>query len=175
MSTLPCICLVDTNVVIAANGKELSKEQECCIEPCSDMLHHITSGGCKLVLDDGFAIVGEYLHKADSKKQRGPGDFFLKWVFTNMSNPGKIDLVTITPEGDSFKEFPDHEGLRQFDPSDRKFVAAANAHAKKPPIVQATDSKWWGWKDALEAVGLSVHFVSEEYIRETYGKKMGQN
>lgn len=172
MDTLPCICLVDTNVVIVANGEELSKEQECCIGPCVDMLQHITSGACKLVIDDGFHIVGEYLHKVDSKKQRGLGNAFLKWFFTNMRNPNKVDLVIITPDGESYKEFPDHDGLKNFDSSDRKFVATANAHEKKPPIVQATDSKWWGWKKSLEAVGLSVHFVHEDYIRKTYKKKM---
>lgn len=81
--------------------------------------------------------------------------------FKGWKDTGHIEMAPII-----FKEFPDHEGLQQFDLSDRKFVAAANAHEKKPPIAQATDSKWWGWKNALEEAGLSVFFVHEEYIRD---------
>jgi hypothetical protein len=74
--------------------------------------------------------------------------------------------VRITPKGESYEEFPDHPGLADFDPSDRKFVAAANAHPDRPPILQATDSKWWGWSEALEACGLSVVFLCPS----TFGK-----
>lgn len=143
MSTLPNICLVDTNVVIVANGPNLLVEdQYCCIEPCVTILEHIKGGKCKLVLDDTYEIITEYLHHIDSKKQKGMGEAFLKWTFDHMSNSDNVELVHITPQDDSYKEFPSHEGLREFDRSDRKFVAAANAHKDKPPIVQATDSKW---------------------------------
>lgn len=173
MSAMPSICLVDTNVVIAANGPDLlSDEQYCCITPCIEMLNHIKSGNCKLVLDDGYEIINEYQHKLNPKYQKGVGDAFLKWVFSNLRNAKVIDLVHITSDADSYREFPRHADLHGFDPSDRKFIATANAHEEKPPVVQATDSKWWGWKEALEAVGLSVHFVNENYVRETYNKKM---
>lgn len=56
--------------------------------------------------------------------------------------------------------------------SDRKFVAVVNAHKKKPPIYQATDSKWWGWNDALEEVGIHVEFLCPDYIKSKYKKKM---
>ena len=177
MGALPDICLVDTNVIIAANGPDLlNEEQYCCIEPCIKILEHIQKGECKVVLDDNFYIIKEYQYKTESKRQRGPGDIFLKWIFTNMYNSRKIECVTITPNGDSsYKEFPIHPGLKEFDPSDRKFVAAANAHAKKPPILEATDCKWVGWEAALKEEGLTVLFVCEKYVREKYVKKMGKN
>ncbi len=68
---------------------------------------------------------------------------------------------------------PAHDDLHDFDNSDRKFVAVANAHPSKPPILQATDSKWWGWKDALREVGVSVDFLCQEYIKAIYAEKMG--
>ncbi len=49
--------------------------------------------------------------------------------------------------------------------SDRKFVAVANAHPDKPPIMHATDSKWWAWKDALKDVGITVHFLCPDYVK----------
>lgn len=69
-------------------------------------------------------------------------------------------------------QFPDHEDLAALDPSDRKFVSVANAHANNPPILQATDSKWWGWKEALSACGITVEFLCPKEIQETYERKM---
>jgi hypothetical protein len=81
--------------------------------------------------------------------------------------------VVITKVGDSYEEFPSHDGLNDFDRSDRKFVAVTNAHPDKPPILQATDSKWWGWKDALAEVGITAHFLCPEYAEDKYAEKMG--
>ncbi|GBC60830.1 hypothetical protein DENIS_1789 [Desulfonema ishimotonii] len=79
----------------------------------------------------------------------------------------------ITKSGDSYNEFPDHDGLANFDISDRKFIAASNAHPDKPLILEATDSKWWGWKDALAEVSITVKFMCPDYIREKYQEKIG--
>ncbi|MEO5367276.1 MAG: hypothetical protein H7831_13190 [Magnetococcus sp. WYHC-3] len=81
--------------------------------------------------------------------------------------------MTITKTGDSYKEFPAHDDLKGFDISDRKFVAVANAHPERPPIVQAGDSKWWGWNDALAEVGITVQFICPQYAETTFAKKMG--
>ena len=83
------------------------------------------------------------------------------------------DRVTISKDGDSYKQFPKHEGLVNFDISDRKFVAVANAHPEKPPILQSTDCKWWGWKDALKEAGITVHFLCPEYVKTKYEEKIG--
>ena len=83
-------------------------------------------------------------------------------------------LVTITKNGESYDEFPNHQGLINFDLSDRKYIAVANAHHEKPPILQATDSKWWGWKDALAEAGITVHFLCPDYVVIKYLKKIGE-
>ena len=101
------------------------------------------------------------------------GNAFAKWVQNNQWNVQKVDRVTITENGDSYDEFPVHEGLIQFDISDRKFIAAANAHPAKPPVLQATDSKWWGWKGTLAQIGITVHFLCPSYAAAKYAKKMG--
>lgn len=175
MNNLPSICLVDTNVVIAANGTELlDEEQHCCIAPCVEVLENIKRGKCKLVLDESQEIIKEYQNKLDTNRQKGPGVAFIKWAWSNSYNPSKVDLVPITSDGDSYKEFPQHSGLKTFDLSDRKFIAAANAHQEKPTIAQALDSKWCRWEAALKEVGLSVYFVHEEYIRAKYAEYASQ-
>ena len=113
------------------------------------------------------------MHNLCLSGQKGIGNAFMKWVHDNRWRLPDSDRVTISKNGDSYKEFPDHEGLVNFDISDRKFVAVANAHPKKPPILQSTDCKWWGWKNALEDVGITVCFLCPEYVKDKYKKKIG--
>jgi hypothetical protein len=40
-------------------------------------------------------------------------------------------------------------------------------------MIQATDSKWWGWKDALAETGITVQFICDRYIEAKYKEKMG--
>ena len=42
------------------------------------------------------------------------------------------------------------------DDDDRKFVAVALSFSTPPPIVNATDSDWEGWIDALRERGIEV-------------------
>ena len=74
-----------------------------------------------------------------------------------------------------FEEFPDHPGLAGFDVSDRVFVAVSAAHPEKPPIVEASDSKWWGWKDALEQCGVRVGFLCPDELARKYREKTGKS
>jgi hypothetical protein len=97
----------------------------------------------------------------------------MKWVHDHRWSLPATQRVAITKNGDSYDEFPKHNDLNGFDRSDRKFIAVANAHLDKPPILQATDSKWWGWKDALAEVGITVQFLCPEYVEAKYAEKMG--
>jgi hypothetical protein len=154
--------VVDTGVPLVANGQaneEVGNASPACVMACTRVLHEITQNG-GLVLDSLGEIVEEYGHKLLKKGQRGPGDEFLIWVFTHQWNPAKCERVAITrnnPAPPYFDEFPRSEGLRQFDPSDCKFVATANAHPAKPPILVSVDSDWAFAKTALEDAGIKVH------------------
>jgi hypothetical protein len=94
---------------------------------------------------------------------------------TNWSNPARCDLVTLTHRGDredDFVEFPQTSGVERFDPADRKFVAVSCAHAERPPILQAVDSKWWGWRGALARAGVTVEFLCPAEVAATYEAKV---
>ena len=106
------------------------------------------------------------------------GDSFVRWVHDNRGWQHLVQTLAITPKDTDprdFNEFPDHQDLSGFDPSDRKFVAVANAHPKKPPILEAADSKWWGWKDTLNACGITVEFLCPDEIKKTYNRKFGES
>ncbi|MCY4047013.1 MAG: hypothetical protein OXF42_02745 [Candidatus Dadabacteria bacterium] len=176
---LPDKCVVDTNVPKTANlaiqpdsGSDVSPE---CVGKCIEAIEHVIRNRA-LVIDSGNEIFDEYRRQLNMSGAPNVGDKFMKWVHTQRWKLPDSHRVEITKNGDSYDEFPNHKDLTNFDPSDRKFVAVANAHSsrKKPSILQATDSKWWGWRDALEEEGIHVHFVCPEYAEATYKKKMGR-
>lgn len=159
--------VVDTNVPLVANG-QADQASEDCVEACIDRLMQITEGDVKLVLDDQRRIIEEYRNKLNPGSFPGVGDAFLKWVEINWANLQRCDLVSITPiEGseEDFREFPTDAALDGFDPDDRKFIAVALAHSEKPPILQAVDSEWWNFREALRQNGVTIDFICEDDIR----------
>lgn len=176
MISFPRKCIVDTNVPKTANlafsPNKCKAEYEECVLACVEAIEKIIKKG-GLVLDDSGEIFSEYHRQLSLSGCPGVGDRFMKWVHDNRWSFPQEDRVRITKQGNSYAEFPNHKDLLGFDRSDRKFIAVANAHPQKPPILQATDSKWWGWKDALEEKGISVIFLCPELIKATYEKKMG--
>jgi len=173
---MPAKFVVDTNVPITANlATTVNTSSDVpleCVSQCVKAIDNIvTNGG--LVLDSGEEIFTEYRQSLSLKGQPGIGDVFIKWVNDNRWNPTKVDQVSITKIDSTYAEFPQHPDLELFDNSDRKFVAVANAHPQKPPILQATDSKWWGWSPALHQVGITVNLICSSYIESKYEKKIG--
>nr|WP_321401706.1 hypothetical protein [uncultured Desulfobacter sp.] len=159
--------IVDTNVPKTANlaidPESIPDQLVACVQECVAAIEQIIEKG-SVVLDNGGEIFNEYIGELSFSGQPGVGDAFLKWLHQNRYRFPDSDRVTVTPSGDSYDEFPDHPELSNFDISDRKFIAVANAHHGKPPIFEATDSKWWGWKKALEEAEINVNFLCPDYI-----------
>ena len=174
--SFPEKCIVDTNVPknasMSLDPDKVPTDLGDCVIACIEAIEHVMKKQA-LVIDDGDEIFDEYRKQLSLKGQPGVGDRFMKWVHDNRWQLPDSNRVTITKNGETYNEFPAHDDLHDFDNSDRKFVAVANAHPSKPPILQATDSKWWGWKDALREVGVSVDFLCQEYIKAIYAEKMG--
>jgi len=161
MNNSPKKCIVDTNVPKEANlankPNVVSDVPDECIKSCIETLSYITKNG-GLVIDDGGEIFSEYIANLSLSGQPGMGDAFAKWVHDNQWNSSKVDRVKITKKNESYDEFPNQNGLIKFDINDRKFIATANSHHQKPPIVQATDSKWWDGKRLYRKLG-SISFL----------------
>ncbi|MBI2839683.1 MAG: hypothetical protein HYX75_15335 [Acidobacteria bacterium] len=127
-----------------------------------------------LVLDAHYIIIKEYRSNLFTTGQPTLASSFLKWVLTNHTNKERCSLVSLTPKpgaSHEFAEFPCHPELDKFDPSDRVFVAVAATHPDRPPILEATDSKWWGWREALRASGIRVVFLCPEEVSERSRRK----
>jgi hypothetical protein len=60
--------------------------------------------------------------------------------------------------------FPDDPDLAAFDPADRKFVALALASDSHPSILNAVDSDWWHFREALRRAGVEVMFLCSDQV-----------
>jgi hypothetical protein len=143
-----------------ANGRHPEASPQC-VRECVRRLEGIHHDG-RIVIDDAWRILREYRQNLSESGQPGVGDRFLKWLLQNNANPErcvKVALTVIDENAQEYEEFPDSIGFAGFDPSDRKFVAVANAHPNKPPILQAVDSKWKSFNPAFLGAGISVDFL----------------
>ena len=156
--------IVDTNVVVVANGRSEQASADC-VDTCGERLEGIMRGEEKLVLDNRWIILREYMQNLRSNGA-DVGDRFLGWILANRDE--RCDLISITPvDGleNAFEEFPDDPALNDFDPDDRKFIAVARAHPERPPILQAVDSQWWDFRAAFRQNGVTVAFICEDDIQ----------
>mgnify|MGYP003376127809 CR=1 FL=1 len=157
--------IVDTNVAVVANQRYSHATPACAIA-CVERLTLIEREQT-LVLDDQWFILHEYMRQLRSKGQPGVGDRFLRWVLTNRANPQRCEWVSISPkhpgkdDGD-FAEVANIPELEHFDPADKKFVAVALIHPQHPPVINAVDTDWQDYREALEQLGVTVEFVCGE-------------
>lgn len=175
MSELPLRCVVDTNVTTTANGAN-GGAAASCVAASAKALQAVMAKG-HVFIDDGGRILAEYRAHLSAKGEPGPGDAFLKWLLTHEWGGERVTHVPITEtaeDDEDFLELSDPPEGVVYDRSDRKFLAVAAAHPEHPPILQAFDSKWWGWRAALERDGVRIHFLCEREIADKHAEKMGR-
>ena len=150
MTAVPVRCVVDTNVATTANGANPGAPPDC-VAASAQALQAVMAHG-HVCIDDANRIVAEYRNNLSAGGQPGPGDAFFKWLLTNEWGGTRVTRVRITSKEDDpedFEELPDPDDGTVYDRSDRKFLAVAVADPARPPILQAFDSKWWGWQDDM--------------------------
>jgi len=161
---MKAVVVVDTNVPIVANGAANHATPDCVLR-CVDRLVEVRKKQ-RVLLDDGLHILSEYMKHLSLSGQPGMGDFFMKWVWLNQANPRNCLRVQITTQegSDDFKEFPQDPDLENFDRADRKFVAVALISGLDPPILNATDTDWWDYREPLRRNGVTVDFICPELM-----------
>ena len=98
--------VIDTNVLLIANGSHQDVSPSCRAECITRLLAHQKSG--VVVIDDAFRILKEYQHKTKPNQPKGVGDVFLKWLLQNAANGKRVHRVAIIETAsDEFAEFPD--------------------------------------------------------------------
>ncbi|MDO4321367.1 MAG: hypothetical protein Q4C61_02470 [Lachnospiraceae bacterium] len=168
--------IIDANVVLLAGTpvKDIPREQLLCAKKCVDFIQNfMRDKNASLVLDDSGRILKEYRGARKVGNSPNLATVFCNWAHQNMPKYAKDFVHLDEIQENVFQEYPANQQLKEFDPPDRKYIAIAYKHPDSPPIVEASDSKWWGIKEALKENKIEVIFVDEEYIKNKYMKKIG--
>ncbi len=164
--------IIDANVPCQA-GKSpsgLSPEEAVCTSICSRFIgEFIKDKSSRLALDDAYRILNEYgrVCVVNSRHEPNMTSIFRRWAHEYYAkNYCKGDVVTLNELGENhYLEYPDDPALIAFDLHDKKYIAVAYAHPEHPHIYNAMDTDWWPVRKILAALGITVNFICEEYIR----------
>ncbi|WP_062270393.1 hypothetical protein [Endozoicomonas arenosclerae] len=170
--------VVDTNVFIVASGEHsespFSSENHPVQDPDAaqkvfEWLMEFEAGNGRMVVDSDWEILSEYQNKLTDQ------DYGQRVVFEKMSR-GEIDYVDV-----EWIDDPSHpvkvaalaEQLNTVihDLADTKIVAAcmkSNEEKKPCTIVNACDTDWYDWQEILEAAGVQVEQLIEEWSRQKW-------
>ena len=150
--------VVDTNVLVVANGRRTNADSECqlaCIEKLTTV-----AGRHRVAIDEQGAIVEEYANNTSWVGGPGVGDMFFKHVVNNQYMSDRVIRVGVTPSRDElrgFEELPPNS----FDPSDRKFLAVAVV--ARAVVLNATDSDWGEHADLMGTLAVEVHQLCPQH------------
>jgi hypothetical protein len=153
--------VVDTNVAIAANGRDTHASLPCQYE-CIVFLEELVSLGKRthIALDERGLIFDEYSGHLKYRGAPGVGDIFFKYLHDHMYLGKNIRLVSITPISDEdrgFNELP----ANSVDKSDRKFLATAIVAGAK--IANAVDTDWHEQIAFVTGLGITVQQLCPEH------------
>nr|MDT0250479.1 hypothetical protein [Endozoicomonas sp.] len=170
--------VVDTNVLIVASGEHpespFSSDRHPVEDPDEaarvlDWLIDFETGDGRMVVDTDWEILNEYQNKLTEQ------DYGQRVVFEKMSR-GEMDYVAIEWIDDA--SHPDkvaalNEPLKSVihDLADTKIVAAclkAIEEGMPCTIVNACDTDWYDWQSPLEAAGVHVEQLIEEWSQKKW-------
>ena len=146
--------VVDTNVLIVANGRDNTPADLECEFACVEMLEGATSGKQIVLLDESNLIMDEYSNHCNYRGAPGVGDEFFKFLYDRQwseeSAIKHVPIQVISDKQGGFANLPPNS----FDKSDRKFLAVAEAGDGR--VVNATDSDWSEHADFIDSIGVQV-------------------
>ncbi|MBK3756343.1 hypothetical protein [Stutzerimonas frequens] len=151
--------IVETNVAIAANGRNTHACLECQLA-CVEFLEKLVRGRERVTIDSAGLMLGEYARYLYHSGQPSVGDEFFKYLHDNQYVEKKVQMVDISSNNDAktgFDELPPNS----MDPSDRKFLAVAIVSGDV--IYNALDSDWDEHHEEIEAMGVSVEQLCPQH------------
>ncbi len=144
--------VVDTNVLIVANGNSEQADPECELA-CIETLERAAKGKRIVLLDSSNFIMDEYEGYCSYSGAPGVGDMFFKFLHDHQWSENSIIRVPIQETSDAdggFANLPPND----FDRDDRKFLAVAKAGNGR--VVNATDSHWSEHAAFISSMGVPV-------------------
>ncbi len=158
--------VVDTNVAVAANGRETHADSQCQLT-CVQRLVSLVAREV-IAIDDRGLILGEYKKHLNFSGGPGVGDMFFKHVFNNQYQCEHVRRVAVTPAEDDrrgFEVLPENT----FDRKDRKFLAVAVVAGAV--VLNATDSDWGEQEALMDELGVEVGQLCPHFLRKSRRKR----
>jgi hypothetical protein len=167
--------VVDTNVLIAASAADprhpsdvdATPDDPALREQVWAWLHAFECSPSHLVLDLANGIYDEYCHKL------GFNDYGIQVVLHKWSTAA-VDYVTIAYDEHGHGILPPELAQVVHDEADKKMVAAALAARQQygeACIAFAGDTDWHDWEPTLQAHGLLLEPIIEEWSRRKHAEK----
>lgn len=150
--------VVDTNVLVVANGDNPEADIQCRLA-CVDRLNAFIEDQLVAIDDQGF-IFEEYTKRVGWAGGPGVGAIFFKHVWNHQYDSKRVVRVSVTPsndEGRGFEELPPNS----FDPDDRKFLAVAVV--EEAVVLNATDGDWEEHSDLMQTLAVEVHQLCPQH------------
>jgi len=170
--------VVDTNVLIAASAADPIHPKDIDATPDDPALRmrvwqwldQFQASPSRMVLDSAMEIYNEYQHKL------GFNDFGIQVVIHKWSTAA-VDMANV--QYDEYGHgmlYPPLEAVIH-DNADKKMVAAALDSLQQfgeGCIAFAGDTDWHDWETDLQAVGLLLEPIIEEWSRIKHAEKMAR-
>ena len=155
------VFVVDTNVAIAANGRDTHADG-CCRSACREKLADLAENGI-VAVDDAGLIFEEYRNNLYFSGMPGVGDAFFKHVFNYQHQDNRVRRVTLTPSEDDRKGYEELP-VNNLDRSDRKFLAVAVVASAV--VLNATDSDWHEHENLMDDLEVEVEQLCPQHARK---------
>lgn len=149
--------VVDTNVLIAANGRSTHADARLSAAAARFLVELMRSDD-QFLEDTVDYVFDEYKNYMQFSGQPGVGDQFFRWYLQSRWDARRVMRVPLNPSSPLTSYVP--EPLHSFDPSDHKWIAVYLA-GNGDVIVNATDSDWEESRDLLEEHAINVRQLSE--------------
>ena len=166
--------IIDTNVLLVASAQHPGspfKDSGVPAEQQQNVFNWLMTfrkdGQRKVVLDQFFRIWEEYHHKMTGQ------DIGLL-VVTEKLQLGLVRFVDVAYDRHGHGCLPPKLEKVVKDPSDRKFVATALidlSDGGQSTIINAVDSDWCDWEDALRRHGITVRHLIDDLYRDWQRKR----
>ena len=151
--------VVDTNVLIVANGLATHAAMDCQLS-CVGELARLQREGVVCV-DNKRLIMGEYGRMTDHDGPPMPGSAFYKYLWQNMYNEEKVRQVQVEPRDSEGRDFDDPVLPPNNLKKDAKFLAVAvKAEAV---VVNAVDSDWYEHRALTDDLGVRVRQLCPQH------------
>lgn len=151
--------VVDTNVLVAANGGDTHVDEACQLT-CVDELARLVRERVVCVDNRGL-IMREYGRRTTRPGQAGPGTVFYKQIWQKMGDPRRVRLISVEPRDDEGRDFSDPVLPANNLKKDAKFLAVAvKADAA---IVNAADSDWHEHRELTDQLKVHVRQLCPQF------------